>query len=132
MVGHVVKSLLRYVMMMRTDLVDPMKAGWRWRDCVLIATQQRRRNARQIAFVLIYLGQALYPQRFGHPKEGGQSILIDAHFAAVHEVQKTTHVHIRNILEDDYRVLVRVTDEQGLQILFVSAKKLFLKKNFFK
>lgn len=117
MIGHVMKSLLRYMVMMRTNLIDPMKAGWRWRHCVLTATQQRRRNARQIALVLIYLGQALYPQRFGHTKKGSQPILVDAHLATIHKVQKTAHVHVWNILEDDYRVFVRMTDKQGLQTL---------------
>lgn len=108
------EPLLRDMMMMRTDLVDPMETGRRRRHRVLAAAQQRGRDAWQIAFVLVHLSQALYPQGLGDSQESGQSILIDAHFAAVHEVQEAAHVHIWNILENDYRVLVGVSNEQGL------------------
>lgn len=106
------EPLLRDMMM--TDLVDPMETGRRRRHRVLIAAQQRGRDAWQIALILIHLGQTLYPQGLGDPQESGQSILINAHLTAIHEVQETAHIHIWNILENDYRVLVGVSNEQGL------------------
>lgn len=111
------EPLLRdMMMMMRTDLVDPMKTGRRRCHRVLAAAQQRGRYTWQITLVLIYFGQALYPQGLGDSQESGQSILIDAHFTTIHEIQEATHVHIWNILENDYRVLVRVSNEQGLKV----------------
>lgn len=56
---HVVHPLLRDVVV-RADLVYSMQIRRRWRYCVLIA-KQRGGNTRQVALVLVHLGQALYP-----------------------------------------------------------------------
>lgn len=55
------------MVVMRTDLVDPVEVGWRRWHRVLTTAQQRRRDARQVALVLVHLRQTLYPQGLGDP-----------------------------------------------------------------
>lgn len=77
--------------------------------------KQRGGNTGQVTLVLVYLGQALYPERFRYSQEGGQPVLVDAHLSAIHEIQKASHVHVGDIFQYDYRVLVGVANKKGLQ-----------------
>lgn len=77
--------------------------------------KQRRGNTGQVALVLVYLGQALYPQGLSDSQEGGQPVLVDADLPAIHEIQEAAHVHVGDVFQNDYRVLVGVADEQGLE-----------------
>lgn len=77
--------------------------------------KQRRGNTRQVTLVLVYLGQALYPERLSDSQEGGQPVLVDADLSAIHEIQKAAHVHVGDIFKNDYRVLVGVANEKGLR-----------------
>lgn len=101
-----------------SELIDAMQVGRLGRGPggrgVLVA-EERGGYARDVALVLVDLGEALDSERLGDPEESGQSVLVDAHLAAVHEVQEALHVRVRHVLQYDDRVLVRVTHEQGLQ-----------------